>query len=315
MMSEYPKEIAQCASRVLMIRPTRFGRDEEAAQTNTFMQPTEEGAEAIAQMAQREFDAVAAALREAGVDVLVFEDDLGLSDSVFPNNWVSFHQPAEGTPVLVTYPMCAHARRRERRGEILDAIAKHLGIEPDHLDLGAMEDDDEFLEGTGSLVLDRIGGVAFACLSGRTTEAALDAWTDETGYRAVVFRAHDANGNRVYHTNVVMSLGERVAVVCLDAIGDPDERDLVQQEVEQSGREILEISLAQMERFCGNLLELRSVAGEAVFAMSTTCFEALDANQRAVLAGHGRIVSVPIPTIEQVSGGSVRCMIAELGKA
>ncbi|MCA9304334.1 MAG: hypothetical protein KC996_09450 [Phycisphaerales bacterium] len=312
-MNEYPKEQAQTSSRVLMIRPTGFGRDEEAAASNAFMRSTDDQASTIATTAQREFDGLVGVLRSAGVDVLVFEDDLALPDSVFPNNWVSFHQPTEGEPVLITYPMCTAARRKERRNEVLDAIADHLRIEPDHLDLSAMEMDGEILEGTGSLVLDRINGVAYACLSARTTEGALDAWADETGYRVVGFDAVDADGVAVYHTNVVMSMGSKVAVVCLEAIPDPDERAAVERELRASGRAVLELSLAQMGSFCGNMLELRTRDGSAVFAMSETCLNALSGSQRSTLEGLGRIVAAEIPTIERVGGGSVRCMIAELG--
>lgn len=296
-----------------MIRPSGFGRDEEAAATNAFMQKSEDHASTIASAAQREFDGLVDALRAARVDVLVFEDDLGLPDSVFPNNWVSFHQPAEGEPVLITYPMCTAERRKERRSEVLDSIAQYLGIEPDHLDLSAMENDGEILEGTGSLVLDRVNGVAYACRSARTTEGALDAWADETGYRLVVFDAMDASGTAVYHTNVVMSVGEKIAVVCLDAIAGDEDRAVIKQELEASGRTLLDISLDQMGSFCGNMLELRARDGLAVFAMSETCFGALSGEQRSVLEQHGRIVAAWIPTIERVGGGSVRCMIAELG--
>lgn len=312
-MNDYPKELSQISSRVLMIRPTGFGRDEEAAASNAFMRTTDDHASTIASSAQREFDALVDALQAAGVDVLVFEDDLGLPDSVFPNNWVSFHQPGEGHPVLITYPMCTAARRKERRSEILDAIARHLSIDPDHLDLSAMENDNEILEGTGSLVLDRVNGIAYACRSARTTEGALDAWADETGYRVVSFDAVDANDVPVYHTNVVMSIGTKLAAICLDAIHNEQERKTVETELQQSERSILVLTLEQMGSFCGNMLELRSVDGTAIFAMSETCLHALSDPQRAMLQGLGKIVASDIPTIERVGGGSVRCMIAELG--
>lgn len=312
-MNDYPKELAQTSSRVLMIRPTGFGRDEQAAESNAFMQQLVTDAAAIANAARREFDELAETLRSAGVDVLVFEDDLGLPDSVFPNNWVSFHQPSEGAPVLITYPMCTASRRKERRSEILDAIARHLAIDPDHLDMSALERDEEILEGTGSLVLDRVNGVAYACRSARTTEGALDAWADETGYRVVCFDAVDQDDVAVYHTNVVMSIGTKVAAVCLDAIRDQQERETVHRELESSGRLILELSLAQMGSFCGNMLELSTADGSALFAMSRTCHEALSESQRTMLQGLGKIIAADIPTIERVGGGSVRCMIAELG--
>lgn len=298
-----------------MIRPTAFARDDEAAQTNSFMQKTTETAERIQELARREFDALAGALKEAGVSVLVFEDNLELPDSVFPNNWVTFHQFAsgDGHPMIVTYPMCAASRRRERRVEILDAIARFTGTSPDHVDLSQLELAGEYLEGTGSLVLDRVHGVAYACLSGRTTDQALDAWADETGYEVVRFYAADAEGNPVYHTNVIMSVGSEVAVACLASITDPDEYDKVEASLRKGGREVMPITLDQVAHFCGNILQVQNGEGESVFAMSKSAWEHFTHEQQARFESLGRVVAVPIPTIEYVAGGSVRCMIAELG--
>ncbi len=307
-------ECSQTASRVLMIRPTAFARDNEAAETNSFMRVPTETADRVQAQAVHEFDALAGALKEAGVSVLVVKDELGLPDAVFPNNWVSYHEFGSGRqPLLVTYPMCAAARRRERRPEILGAIARFTGVSPDHLDLSDMERDDEFLEGTGSLVLDRVNGIAYACVSGRTTDQALDAWAEEVGYRVVRFYAADQEGNPVYHTNVIMSIGSRIEVVCLSSITDPDEYDSVESSLRQSGRDIMEITLDQMAHFCGNILELRNSEGEVVFAMSKAAWDRFTREQQARLKSLGQVVAVPIPTIEYVAGGSVRCMIAELG--
>ncbi len=308
-------ERCQTSSRALMIRPTRFARDDEAAKTNAFMRTPTETAERVQELAVREFDAVAGALKDAGVDVLVFEDDLGLPDSIFPNNWVSFHEfkTVKPNPLLVTYPMSADARRKERRAVILDAIARVTGSTPDHLDLSDMERDSQFLEGTGSLVLDRVHGIAFACLSGRTTEKALDAWIDEMGYQAVRFHAADRDGNPVYHTNVIMSIGSSIAVVCLASITDPDEYDLVETALNRAGREVMAITLDQVAHFCGNIIELRGADGESVFAMSKSAWEHFTPGQQKRFSSLGRVVAVAIPTIEYVAGGSVRCMIAELG--
>lgn len=308
-------ERSQSASRVLMIRPTAFARDDEAAQTNAFMNSPDDTREEIQERARREFDALAGSLKDAGVGVLVFEDDLRLPDSVFPNNWVSFHEfgTERDNPLMVTYPMCAASRRRERRPEILDAIARFTGSQIDHVDLGDLEKDGEFLEGTGSLVLDRVNGVAYACLSGRTTEQALDVWSDETGYRVVRFHAADAEGNPVYHTNVIMSIGDELAVVCLQSITDPDEYDAVESSLRASGREVIAITLDQVAHFCGNILQLRGRGGEMVYAMSEDAWGHFTPEQRGRLRAGGRVVAVAIPTIEFVAGGSVRCMIAELG--
>lgn len=298
-----------------MIRPTRFAHDGEAAETNKFMNVPSDSATKVQSQAQREFDALVSGLKEAGVSVLVFEDDLGLPDSVFPNNWVSYHEfrSVKSSPLLVTYPMLAEARRRERRVEVLDAITRFIKAAPDHIDLSQLENDGEFLEGTGSLVLDRVNGVAYACLSGRTTDQALDAWADETGYAVVRFHAADADGNPIYHTNVIMSIGNKLSVVCLSSIVDPDEYDIVEASLRQGGREIMAITLDQVSHFCGNILELKNGKGEAVFAMSKAAWEHFTPAQQERLSSLGQIVAVPIPTIEYVAGGSVRCMIAELG--
>jgi len=300
-----------------MIRPTAFGRDDEAAATNTFMQLPTETKERVHEQAKSEFDAVSNALSAAGVEVLIFEDELGLPDSVFPNNWISFHQPMAdgqpGNPVMITYPMLAAARRKERRAEILDAIAKFTHSNPDHIDLSGLEVADDFLEGTGSLVLDRVNNTAYACLSGRTTEDALDTWADETGYRVIRFHCADGEGNPVYHTNVMLSIGEHLAIVCLESITDPDEYDMVESSIRSTGRTLIPITLDQVSHFCANIIELQSQNHESVFAMSQSGYEHFSAEQRALIQSNGKIVHVPIPTIEYVSGGSVRCMIAELG--
>lgn len=300
-----------------MIRPTGFGRDDEAAQTNSFMKVPTETVERVRELAIKEFDLLAKSLKEAGVDVLVFEDELGLPDSVFPNNWISFHQPMISgkpeNPIVVTYPMLAESRRKERRTEILDAVSKFTKTAPDHIDLSGLEKDDEFLEGTGSLVLDRVNSVAYSCMSGRTTELALDTWADEMGYALVRFHSADLNGNPVYHTNVVLSIGQRIAVVCLDSITDPDEYDQVENALKASGRTIVPITLDQVSHFCGNIIELQSRDTKPVFAMSHTAFEHFTTAQKSIFESHGLIVHPKIPTIEYVAGGSVRCMIAELG--
>ncbi|MGV6814097.1 MAG: citrulline utilization hydrolase CtlX [Phycisphaerales bacterium] len=314
------RERTQTASRVLMIRPTGFGRDEQAAQSNRYMNMPTETADCVRDRAMVEFDMLSKALIDAGVRVLIYEDEIGLPDSVFPNNWLSFHQPMAGTvgqkrtnPVMVTYPMLAQARRQERRSEVLDAVIEWMGIAPDHVDLTRLEESDDFLEGTGSLVLDRVGNVAYACFSDRTTEDAFDTWCEAMNYEGVSFHAADAEGNPIYHTNVMMSIGSNLAVVCLDSITDPDEYDRVEQSLKASGREIVLISLHQVTKFCGNILELHNQDGDPIFAMSQCAYDHFSDEQRARIESYGRIVHVDIPTIEFVAGGSVRCMIAELG--
>jgi len=267
----------------------------------------------IASVALDEFDGLVAGLRGAGVEVLVYQDTQNLPDCVFPNNWLSWHTPVEGEPMVITYPMCDELRRKERSPEVLDLLASTLW-EPDHLDLSGMEEDGLILEGTGSLVLDRVNGLAFGCMSARTTMSALVAWCDETGYEPIAFEALDGDGERIYHTNVMLSIGEQIAVVCRESIVDSEDRQRVWSVLNSGVRQVIEISMEQMSSFCGNILELVDGDGKPVFAMSSRAWGAFTVQQKQVLMDAGRVVHVPIPTIEDVGGGSVRCMIAELGR-
>lgn len=303
----------QTASRVLMIRPSAFGYHPQAAQSNAFMNKPEQNAQEIVERAISEFDSLVVGLEDAGVDVLVYQDERDLPDCVFPNNWMSWHTPIDGEPVVITYPMCDELRRVERSDEILSLLVDTYGA-AGHFDLSAMEVDQEILEGTGSLVLDRIKGVAFACLSARTTMNALDAWCDEAGYQSVAFEAIDGDGNPIYHTNVAMSIGAKIAVVCSESIAGAEDRDRVITALNIGSKQVLEITRTQMSSFCGNILELESSHGEPVFAMSSRAFGAFSVEQQSLLQSLGKIVHVPIPTIENIGGGSVRCMIAECGR-
>jgi hypothetical protein len=308
-------ENEQCASRVLLIRPHAFARNEAAARSNAFMHDPTDPSRVVALRALAEFDGLAGALADAGAEVVLIEDDLHLPDSVFPNNWISYHEPREGSPVIITYPMATPARRLERRETIIDRVRELTPGHVERLALGDLEGAGEFLEGTGSLVLDRTAGVAFACRSVRTTDRAMDIWSEATGYEIVRFDADDGRGVPVYHTNVLMSIGERFAVVCGDSIQDAAQRSTVLGRLQDLGKEIVDISLTQMGGMCANVLEIRSAAGEPLIAMSRTAWTSFTRGQQAVLTGLARPVVAPIPTIEQVGGGSVRCMIAEIGRS
>lgn len=306
-------EPCQCASRVLMVRPRAFARNDAAARTNAFMLgSTDPGAE-VARRATAEFDALARALTEAGVEVVIDEES-ELPDSVFPNNWLSFHQPTGRRPVLITYPMATPARRLERRVAVLDRIAAMHPGGLDRIDLESLEDTYGFLEGTGSLVLDRVGGVAFACRSERTTDRGLDAWAEATGCEVVRFDAADADGTPVYHTNVMLSIGDRFSAVCAESIGDMSLRAAVTGRLRETRPVFLDLSHDQMRGMCANILELRTRGGQPVLAMSRTAWDGFSHAQQGTLSSLARPVVAEIPTIERVGGGSVRCMIAELGR-
>ena len=302
---------SQLASSVFMIRPVRFESNPQTAVSNRFQGKTDETPEQQNAAAISEFDGLVAALREKGVDVHVFEDTLEphTPDSVFPNNWVSFHASGE----VVLYPMEAENRRTERRRDIIDELAGGRGFQVSEIiDLSAHEQDGHYLEGTGSLVLDRVNRVAYACLSSRTQLDPLGDFAQRMDYDVVAFEAVDRKGVPIYHTNVLMNVGEELAVICAEAISRPEQREAVLQRLRETGHEVLLLSYDQLEAFAGNMLELRSEDGGRLVAMSRQAFDALDGAQREALARNGGVVTAPIDTIEASAGGSVRCMLAEI---
>ena len=292
-----------------MIRPLHFGWNSETAASNTFQLKTPAPPRQVRQQAGQEFAALHRLLLRHGVAVRVFDDPPAphTPDSLFPNNWFSTHE--DGT--LVLYPMAAHNRRAERRPHLVEALHRDLGIRR-VLDLTSWEDEEKFLEGTGSLVLDRVHRVAYAAQSGRTDPALVDVVAAALGYRSVLFATSPFQGQPIYHTNVLMAVGTTTAVVCLDAIVDGAHRDAVAASLRASGRQLVVITLGQMQDFAGNLLELRSEQGEPAWVMSTRAFESLRPEQRAQLGRGATLLHTPLSTIESVGGGSARCMLGEL---
>lgn len=294
-----------------MVRPAAFGANPLTADSNVFQASDAAAVDAgVLRTVAGEFDGLASALVRAGVEVCVADDTPAppKPDAVFPNNWVSFH--ADGTAVL--YPMLAPNRRTERRLDILEALTRVHGFRIVRtLDLTMHERDEVYLEGTGSLVLDRVNRHAFACLSPRTHLDALGDFAQQLDYEIVGFSASDAGGTPIYHTNVLMCVGARFAVLCVESIQEAERRAAVCRILENTGHEVLEISRGQMHAFVGNMLELRGTRG-SVIAMSTAALAALTPAQRARLETFGALVGAPIPTIERYGGGSVRCMLAEI---
>lgn len=294
-----------------MIRPARFESNPHTAASNRFQgksaaSPAEQHAAAII-----EFDRLADALRAEGINVIVVEDtpEPHTPDSVFPNNWVSFH----GDGRVVLYPMEAPNRRTERRLDIIETLGGTAGFHVSEIvDLSAHEAHAHFLEGTGSMVLDRVNHIAYACLSTRTQLDALGDFAQHMAYEIVAFDAVDRDGAAIYHTNVLMSIGERLAVICDAAITREEQRAAVLDRLRDTGHEILSLSLDQLDSFAGNMLELRTATGERLVAMSQQAFDSLDASQHAALKANGKVLSVPINGIESSAGGSVRCMLAEV---
>jgi hypothetical protein len=299
----------QTAHAVLMIRPAHFGSNAETAGSNFFQRPAPSSSDAVLR-AQHEFDALALALADAGVRVLQFAGQPGaaLPDEVFPNNWLSLH--ADGTAVL--YPLLAPIRRRERRQDVLAALDSYCGYRIDRVvDLTSLEERGEYLEGTGSVVLDRPRRVAYACLSPRTTSNALAEFARALRYDVVAFTAVDSAGRPIYHTNVMLSLGTRFAALCTASIADVAQRRGVVARLEATEREIIELTPAELGAFAGNLLELDGTSGP-VIALSAAALRSLAPATRAALERNGRLVFAEVGTIERIGGGSVRCMLAEV---
>ncbi|MEX0823992.1 MAG: arginine deiminase-related protein, partial [Woeseia sp.] len=296
---------------VLMIRPARFHSNPLTAASNRFQGRTDLSEQEQQQAALDEFTGLRAALEDAGVEVIAVDDtdDPPTPDSIFPNNWVTFH--ADGTAVL--YPMEAVNRRTERRPDIIDRLASEHGFRVTRvIDLSGHEQQGHYLEGTGSLVLDRVNHIAYACLSSRTHLDPLGDFAQQLDYDVVTFDAVDRNGAAIYHTNVLMSVGEQVAIICADALPRPEQKQAVLESLASTGHTIVELGMNQLEAFAGNMLELRSSGGERVLVMSAQARQSLDQEQLAVIESSVRIVSAPIDRIEASAGGSVRCMLAEI---
>jgi hypothetical protein len=297
-------EESQASGTVLMVRPAGFGFHAEAAQSNAFASSAGDPASAL-----REFDGLAEALDRAGVEVLVLDDsaDPAKPDAVFPNNWVSFHP--DGT--IVTYPMATAARRLERNVDGLLALLSSNEFDVRQvIDLAFHEQNGHFLEGTGSLVLDRPARRAYACLSPRTDAAVIADFDDRLDFSTLLFDARDRSGKPIYHTNVLLSLGTRFAILCPDVVA-PEYREVLTGEIETGGRTLVEVDYDQMRRFACNAIELRG-SGGPVIALSSVARASFRPDQLRLLESFGALVEADIPTIETIGGGSVRCMIADV---
>lgn len=322
----------QTTDKVLMIRPVRFSYNSQTAVNNAF-QESGIPEELSQRQALKEFDAYVEMLRNEGIEVMVVEDTATphTPDSIFPNNWLSLHSAEEladvGSRVVVLYPMFAENRRAERRQDIIEALTGAVApsctgaadapscASAALLDLTSYEKRNLFLEGTGSLILDRNEHLAYACQSPRTCEEVLEEWSSKMGYDYFLFHAEDMNGNPIYHTNVMMSVGEQLAVVCLDAITDIEERMSLIELLEESDKEIVEISLEQMNEFAGNMLQLHTVKeGELkyIMVMSARAKDSLDQDQIEAIEKYCKIVAPDLEFIERNGGGSARCMLAEI---
>lgn len=303
----------QITNTILMIRPVHFRMNEQTAVNNYFQEDLDIRNSEINTRAQEEFDGFVARLREAGVHVITIDDrvETDTPDSIFPNNWVSFHENAS----VVVYPMFAENRRRERREDVFDLLEAE-GFRIDQIvDYTAAEAEGYFLEGTGSIIMDRVHQKAYCALSDRADEDLFIEFCEDFEVFPVIFTAYQSvDGERkpIYHTNVMMCLGEAFAVICLDAIDDRKERKNVTDHLKADGKEVVAITEAQMHAFAGNMLQVLGRDGERLLAMSSSAYHSLTPGQVATLEKHARIVHSPLDTIEACGGGSARCMMAEV---
>lgn len=302
----------QVTNTIVMIRPVRFRMNEQTA-VNNYYQKTSDDKIDVNKNAQEEFDAFVGRLRAVGVNVIVIEDKLenDTPDSIFPNNWVSFHENGD----IGLYPMFAVNRRRERRLEILDTV-ENDGFEIKNVvDYTAAEEDDVFLEGTGSIVLDRENRKAYCALSPRADEELFIEFCEDFEYTPVIFTAYQTvEGERlaIYHTNVMMGIGETFAVVCLDCIDDKKERKNLVNHLKNDGKEIVKITEAQVNQFAGNMLQVVGSKEKRYLVMSSAAFHSLTQNQITTIEKHCEILHSDLGTIEKLGGGSARCMMAEV---
>jgi hypothetical protein len=309
-VADHPGQEPQSAGAVLMVRPARFGCNPQTAASNAFQ--AKPGALAgidLQQVAVREFHALADALERAGVEVLIAADSEQppKPDAIFPNNWVSFHH--DGTVTL--YPMLAPNRRWERRDEVLEQVVRQGGFRVSRtVDLTHRESQDKYLEGTGSVVLDRVHRVAYACWSPRTDLDVLGEFAQQLDYELMTFDAMDGAGAAIYHTNVLLAIGSGFAVVCSESIVEA-QRAAVLSKLASTGHIIVDISLAQLAQFAANVLELAAPNGK-LLALSTTALRCLTPAQRRTLESQATLIPAEIPLIERIGGGGVRCMLAEI---
>jgi hypothetical protein len=304
----------QTTNSILMIRPVAFRMNEQTA-VNNYYQKVLDGLlpATVNAKAQQEFDTFVEKLQAVGVNVIVVNDTLNpdTPDSIFPNNWISFHESGD----VILYPMFAENRRLERRDDIVDMLEEKGFLVTEYMDYTSAEEDNIFLEGTGSLLLDRTNQKAYCALSPRADEELFIEFCEDFDYAPIIFEAFQTvNGERklIYHTNVMMCLGETFAVICADAIEDKKERKMVLDNLKADGKEIILITEAQVNNFAGNMLEVRGENDKRYLIMSKAAHESLTAKQIETLQKHAEILSSSLDTIEACGGGSARCMMAEI---
>ncbi len=304
---------SQITDTILMIQPVAFGYNDETAVNNHFMQKDDLPAADIQAAALSEFQNMVKMLRSKGINVIV-EPDTPVPhtpDSIFPNNWLSFQKDNR----VAMYPMFAPSRRAERRIDIVERVIGHGFNISQMVDYSVYENENRFLEGTGSMILDRTNRVAYAALSPRTDAELFQWFCNDFGYKPITFNAtNNVEGNRIaiYHTNVMLSVAEDFVVICMESIENETEREMLVEQFRATNKEIIEINLAQMEHFAGNLLQVKNADGKRFLVISQSGYNSLSESKRTKLSSFNELIVIPIPTIEKYGGGSVRCMMAEI---
>lgn len=298
----------QTTNNILLVRPANFVFNTQTETSNAFQVKVKDNDEIVQQKAFSEFEDFTNKLKDKGANVFVFEDTAfpQKPDAVFPNNWVTFH--SDGTVIL--YPMHAPNRQFERRTDILDELGKNFKIS-NVIDLSSYEKENKFLEGTGSVIFDHDHKIAYACISPRTNNELFLKLCNILKYKPISFHSYDEGGKQIYHTNVMMCVGEKFAAICLESITDEEEKEIVSGTLAATGHQVIEISYNQMKNFAGNMLEIKTSA-KNILALSKSAFNILSAAQKNEIGKHCELVPLSINTIETIGGGSARCMIAEI---
>ena len=301
--------MSQITKNILMIKPSCFGYNLDTAKDN-FFQKIEDNlsSDQIQSSALDEFSTMCSILKENGINVIVMENEKEkkLSDDIFPNNWISFHENQ-----YVIHSMFAKSRRLEKNNKFIKKL-NDIGFKYSLLkDYSEFENKGVFLEGTGSIILDRLNKLAYCSISKRSNEKLFNIFCQDVGYKPIIFSSFDSNGGVIYHTNVMMSIGDDFALICYGSIKDLKERKLVKRYLENSGKNIVEISLNQMESFAGNIIQLGDKKNK-IIVISKSAYLSLNKEQKDILSSESKIITIPIPVIQKCGGGSVRCMIAEL---
>ena len=301
--------MSQITKNILMIKPSSFGFNNDTSGDNYFQKQINHLSQSeIRLKAVEEFENMCSILKKNGINIIVFENDENkkLTDDVFPNNWISFH----GNKYII-HSMYAKSRRGEKNKSFIKTLSTHNFNYTLLNDYTNYELKDIFLEGTGSVVLDRVNKHAYCSISKRSNVDLFKLFCDDIGYKPISFKSYDSRGDLIYHTNVMMSIGDDFALVCFESINDKNEKILVKESLEKSGRKIVEITLSQVDSFAGNLIQLGD-KNNKIIVISQLAYSSLNNDQKNILSAESKIVNIPIPTIQKCGGGSVRCMIAEL---